>query len=79
MRVYLKKRNENIVAKGEISCFEQFFLCSQCFQKLSAAEKSESVCMRARVNVAFLLQTLHNKVYILYLHGKNYYDPAFNI
>ena len=38
------------MAKGEIACFEQFLLLSQCFQNPSAAEASESVCMRERVN-----------------------------
>ena len=33
------------LAKGEIARFEQFLLLSQCFQKLSAAEVSESVYM----------------------------------
>ena len=42
---------ENIVAKGEIACFEQFV-----FKKPSAAEGSESVYMRERVNV-FRLST----------------------
>ena len=41
---------ENIVANGEIACFEQFLLFPQCFQKQSAAEASESVYMRERVN-----------------------------
>ena len=49
MRVYLLKRVENIVAKGEIARFEQFLLLSRCFQKSSAAETSESVCMWERV------------------------------
>ena len=34
---------ENIVAKGETACYEQFLLLPQCFQKSSAAEASESV------------------------------------
>ena len=38
-------RVETIVTKGEIAHDEQFFLLSQCFQKLSAAEAFESVCM----------------------------------
>ena len=29
----LSKRVENTVGKGEIACYEQFFLFSQCFQK----------------------------------------------
>ena len=37
------------MAKGEIACFEQFLLLSQCFQKSSAAEASESVDMLERV------------------------------
>ena len=38
-------KSGNIVAKGEIACFEQFLLLSLCFKKLSAAEASESVYM----------------------------------
>ena len=41
---------ENIVAKGEIACFEQFlFLSLDVFKKLCAAEASKSVYMRERV------------------------------
>ena len=36
------------MAKGEIAHYEQFLLLSLCFQKPSAAEASESVCMRER-------------------------------
>ena len=43
------KNVENIVAKGGIACFEQFLLLSQCFQKSSAADASESVYMWERV------------------------------
>ena len=39
----------NIVVKGEITCFEQFLLLPQCFQKSSATEVSESVWMWERV------------------------------
>ena len=42
---------ENIVAKGEIACFEQFLLLSLCFEKSSAAEASKSVYMRERVKL----------------------------
>ena len=42
MNFLLLKRVENIVAKEEIALF---LLLSQCFQNLSAAEASESVCM----------------------------------
>ena len=39
------------MANGEIACFEQFLLLPQCFQKLSAADASESVYMWERDNV----------------------------
>ena len=39
------------MAKGEIARFEQFLLLSQCFQKASAAQASESVYMRERDKV----------------------------
>ena len=38
-----KKKGENIVAKGEIACFKQFLLLSQCFQKLSPAVLSKCI------------------------------------
>ena len=41
---------ENIVAKGEIACFEQFLFCHYVFNKSSAAEASESVYIKQRVN-----------------------------
>ena len=40
MSVLLINRVENIAAKGEIACFEQFPLLPQCFQKSSAADAS---------------------------------------
>ena len=49
MKTHLLNRVENIASRGEIACFEQFLLLSQCFQKISAAEMSESVYMRERV------------------------------
>ena len=47
------KRVENIVAKEDIYCFEQFLLLSQSFQKSSAAEASDSVYMRESVNLSY--------------------------
>ena len=41
---------ENIVAKGEIAGLSNFFFCHYVFKKPSAAEASESVYMRERVN-----------------------------
>ena len=46
----LSNEVENIVASGEIARFEQFFLLQQYFQKSSAAEASESICMWERIN-----------------------------
>ena len=36
---------ENIVGKGEIACYKQFFLFLQCFQKLCLVDASEWVSM----------------------------------
>ena len=47
---------ENINAKGEIACFEQFLLFSQCFQKSSAEEASKSVYLWERVQIHFFPQ-----------------------
>ena len=44
---------EIVVAKGEFDHHEQYLLLQQCFQKLSAAEASESICMRERVKLYF--------------------------
>ena len=41
---------ENIVAKGEIARMSNFFFCHYVFKKPSAAEASESVYIRERVN-----------------------------
>ena len=35
MEIQLSACVENIVGKGEIACYEQFLLFSQCFQKQS--------------------------------------------
>ena len=48
--VQLSNRDENSVAKGEIAHHEQFLLLPECFQKLFAAEASESVYMLESVN-----------------------------
>ena len=53
MTVHLLEEIEIIVAKGEIACFEQFLLLSQCFQKLS-----ESVYMRERVKAYFIKEII---------------------
>ena len=44
----LEKIPENIVAKEEIACFEQFIRLSKSIQKSSASEASESVYVRKR-------------------------------
>ena len=48
------KKTETMLAKGEIARIEQFLLLSQCFQLKSAADASESVCMRERVKAVYL-------------------------
>ena len=50
MKDYLLNAVENVVAKGEIACFDQFFLLLQCFQESSAADVSKCVCRWERVN-----------------------------
>ena len=37
MKAKFRNRVENIIAKGEITDYEQFFLTQQCFQKSNAA------------------------------------------
>ena len=41
MEIQLSDWIENIVEKGEIARYEQFFLYPQCFQKLSAVDVSK--------------------------------------
>ena len=41
MGIQLSDLVENIVGKGEIACYEQFLLFSQCFQKLSIVDASK--------------------------------------
>ena len=43
MKEQLLNKVENILAKGKIAHHEKFLLLTQCFQKSSAAEASESV------------------------------------
>ena len=50
------KKVENIVAEGEIACFEQFHPLSECFQKASSAEAS--LCVKG-LNVD--VQCMHFK------------------
>ena len=50
---------ENIVTKGEIARFVQFlFFCYNVFKKPSAAEASESVYMRERVNYSDFIRLI---------------------
>ena len=53
----LWQKVENIVAKGEIARFEQFFFCHYVFKKLSAAEASDNVYMREREKTLSHMQT----------------------
>ena len=48
--IYIFKRAENIVAKGENAGYEQLLILPHLFQKSSAAEASESGCMWGKVN-----------------------------
>ena len=50
MKINVLNRVENILSNGEIDCFEQFLLFSQRFQKSFAADASETVYIRDRVN-----------------------------
>ena len=40
---------ENIVEKGEIVLYEHFHLLTQCFQKYSATEVWENICIQEMV------------------------------
>ena len=50
-------RVETILTKGEIAKIEQFVLLPQWFQKLLAADASESVCNGERVKWLFWKQS----------------------
>ena len=54
--VYLSYNIENIVAKGNIAQFEQYFLWPQCFQKLSASMMTICVSRRWRVKQLCCIQ-----------------------
>ena len=41
MNEYILNKVENMMAKGEIACIEQFLLLTQCFQKSYAADELE--------------------------------------
>ena len=41
--------SKNIVEKGEIACYEQFLLFSQCFQKQSVVDVLKQVSLDLRV------------------------------
>ena len=49
------------MAKGEIACFEQFLLLSQCFQNVCAAEASESFCMWERAKFYNKYESVNEK------------------
>ena len=57
----MTKSKKKIMAKGEIAHHEQFLISPQCFQKSSALEASESVCMRKRVNTEMFSNGTHLK------------------
>ena len=66
--VYLLTKVENIVAKVEIACVEQFLLLSQCFQILSAAEAS--ICGKG-LNKIIVHENTVAKGEIAYVHEGN--------
>ena len=61
---------ENIMAKGEFAVFVQFFFCHYVFRKTSAAEASEIVYMRERVQKDY-------EIYI-YIYAKTVHEPYSN-
>ena len=50
------------MAKAEIGHIDQFLLLLECFQNVFAAELSESVCMRERVNRYHVLISVNCKI-----------------
>ena len=71
MKEQILNKVEIIVAKEEIAHHEQFICLSQCFQKSSAAEAPESVCMWEGLNsICFVAGSkfgYHSFTYGLYL------------
>ena len=53
------------MAKDEIARLEQFLLLIQCFQKSSAAEASESVCLLVRVKAESEVFTVSRCTYCI--------------
>ena len=67
--------------KKKIARFQQFLLLSLCFKKLSAAEASESVYMRERVNDSaadIFKDNLWQKVKLLIMSNSSHYNNVFN-
>ena len=62
---------ENIVAKGNIAQFEQYFLWQLCFQMSSAAMTDKSVpgCCRVKSIFTKLFETDEHKI-LLYKYSK---------
>ena len=54
------------MAKGEIAHHEQFHLWPQCFQKSSAAEASESVCMWERVKLVYAVDDFEKNILFIW-------------
>ena len=79
MRVKLLKRVENIMTKGEIARFEQFFLLPECFQRLPAADESESFYKWERVKKENKNQKLSNTYLTLSNINKIAVDDFKNI
>ena len=80
----LLQKVENIVAKGEIACFVQFFSCHYVFKKLSAAEASESVYMKEResnIDLPIIIcpQGIRHSILCLYIEECSKYICGFVI
>ena len=65
----LSKRVENIVGKGEVARYEQFFLFPQCFQKTCFPGASKGVIVWEWANKILSQQLTHDRSHIRHLHN----------
>ena len=74
--LYVFKEIENITANGEIACFEQFLLLSQCFQNYSAPDMSENVrsCIWSVFFIFSVIYTISNQTFSYLYNLKSYFQ-----
>ena len=70
IEVYAYFRAENLVAKGNIAQFEQYFLWQQCFQMLSAAVTDYICSLGVKELMGSLTENNFKNVHVMLWLGK---------